>query len=40
MFFHPFYKGKDFSKWIFTLIVWQEGTNTNIKAEYHVQSFK
>ena len=22
-FFHPFYKAKDFSKWVFTLIVWQ-----------------
>ena len=39
-FFHPFYKDKDFSKWVFTLIVWPEDTYTNINTEYHVQSHK
>ena len=39
-FFHPFYKGKDFSKWVFTLIVWPEDTSTHVNTEYHVQSHK
>ena len=39
-FFHPFYKNKDFSKWVFALIVWPEDTNININTEYQVQSHK
>ena len=39
-FFHPFNKDKDFSKWVLTLIVWFEDTNTNANTEYHVQSHK
>ena len=37
---HLFYKDKDFSKWVFTLTVWPEDTNTNINTEYHVKSHK
>ena len=39
-FFHPFYKDKDFSKWVFTIIVWPEDTSSNINRKYHVQSHK
>ena len=31
---------KDFSKWVFILIVWPENTNININTEYHVQLHK
>ena len=31
---------KDFMKWVFTLIVWPEDTNTNINTKYHIQSHK
>ena len=39
-FIHPFYKDKDFSKQVSTLIVWPEDANTNINREHHVQSHK
>ena len=33
-------QGKNFSKWVFTLILWPEDTNININTEYHAQSHK
>ena len=31
---------KDSSKWVFTLIVWPEDTNTYINTEYNIQSHR